>query len=67
MIKKTFRNDFHGTKCTILVDREDMDLNEIWYLSENGVGKDGDRYKRKYRRLQRELCGCSDCSCGVVR
>jgi len=73
MTKITLENTFHRTAVTILVpDAYSESPVQAWQWLQwaNLDRRDTPEWRavhRKYTRVCRDLCGISDCQCGVVR
>ena len=58
-IRVTLSNDFHNSEVDILVDPDQISEYETDLEVAPTLGQ--------LRRVRRELCGFSDCTCGGVR
>ena len=71
MKKLILRNSFHRTECTILADEGDspyaayQTISAIAYSSLNIDERR--RARRKLARINKALCGMTDCKCGIIR
>lgn len=63
--KITLRNDFHNTEVTILTSADSP--REAWEEIQLGICAHDPGSIRKARRIEKALCGMSDCRCGTVR
>ena len=64
MVTVPLTNSFHGSSVRVRVPEAWME--NAW--QEIQAAAYADRlWKRTERRIRRELCGCADCKCGVVR
>lgn len=66
MMKLILRNSFHNTKITILA--EDGVSPYAAYQDIACLAYSGDKSaKRKLQKINRSLCGMTDCKCGIIR
>lgn len=62
----TLKNDFHGTETNIRFDARDAD--EAWYQIQSAAQDPRNTTsRRRLRRIEKALCGMTDCKCGTVR
>jgi len=62
------KNSFHGTSVRVRTEAEDA--GEAWLEIQAAVyatGRPTAAAKRGLRRVERTLCGMSDCQCGTFR
>lgn len=71
MKKLILRNSFHGTQCVILADEGDSPYAAYQTIAVTAYSSmDTDeqrRARRKLARINKALCGMSDCKCGIIR
>lgn len=63
----TLKNDYHHTSIRIRYNRSNGETDHDILLNIAAWAQNDPKAKRLYYRIRKTLCGCDDCSCGIVR